>query len=67
VASTHIGFGGIEGAGWVSFTLAIPVLIRGRPSIVPGEVPGESMERANTYERLGERHSQQFSAKEGFV
>jgi hypothetical protein len=47
--------------------LAISDLIRGRPDILPGEVPNESMGVANTCERLGERHSQQFSAKEGFV
>jgi hypothetical protein len=55
------------GAGWVSFTLAISGLVRGRPNILPGKVPNESTGVANTCERLGERRSQQFSAKEGFV
>jgi hypothetical protein len=42
-------------------------LVRGRLDILPGEVLSESMRVANTCERLGERHSQQFLAKEGFV
>jgi hypothetical protein len=42
-------------------------LVRERPSILPGKVPSKSMVVANTCERLGERHSQQFLAKEGFV
>jgi hypothetical protein len=37
------------------------------PDFLSGEVPSESMGVANTSERLGERHSQQFSAKERFV
>jgi hypothetical protein len=54
-------------AGWVSFTLTILGLVRGSPDILPGEVPSESMGGANTCERLGERHSQLFSARERFV
>jgi hypothetical protein len=55
------------GAGWISFTLAILGFVRGSPNILPDKVPSEFMGVANTYERPGERHSQQFSAKEGFV
>jgi hypothetical protein len=47
--------------------LAILGLVRGRPDILTGEVPNVSMEVANTCKRLGEKHSQQFLAKEGFV
>jgi hypothetical protein len=43
--------------------LAISGLVRGRPDILPGECP----KVANTCERLGERYSKQFLAKEGFV
>jgi hypothetical protein len=45
----------VQGHAWSS---------TGRPDILPGEVPGESMGIANTCERLGERHSQWFSIKE---
>jgi hypothetical protein len=47
--------------------LAVSGLVRGRPDILPGKVPSESTVVANTCERPGERHSQQFSAKERFV
>jgi hypothetical protein len=47
--------------------LTISHFVRGRPNILPGEVSSESMGIAKTCERLGERHSQQFSAKEGFA
>jgi hypothetical protein len=52
------------GAGWVNFTLTILSLVRGSPDILPGKVPTESMGVANTCERLGENHSQQFLGKE---
>jgi hypothetical protein len=46
--------------------LAISGLIRRRPDILPSEVQ-VAMGVANTCERPGERYSQQFLAKEGFV
>jgi hypothetical protein len=55
------------GAGWVSFILGILGLARGRSNLLPGEASSGSMWVANTYERLGERQSQQSSAQVGFV
>jgi hypothetical protein len=55
------------GAGWVSFILVILGLVRGRFNLLPGEASNESMGVANTCRRLGERQSQQSSAKVGFV
>jgi hypothetical protein len=36
------------------FTLALQGFIRGRPDILPGKVPNESIGVANTCERQGE-------------
>jgi hypothetical protein len=47
--------------------LVILGLVRGGFNLLPGEASVESMGVANTYGRLGERQSQQFSAKVGFV
>jgi hypothetical protein len=47
--------------------LAILGLVRGKHNISPGQVPCEFMGITNAYERLGERHSQQFLAKKEFV
>jgi hypothetical protein len=53
------------GAGWVSFTLVILDLARGGSNLLPGEALGESLRVANNCGRLGERQSQQSSAKVG--
>jgi hypothetical protein len=55
------------GAGWVSLILVILGLIKGGFNLLPGEASSESMAVANTCGRLGERQSQQTSAKVGFV
>jgi hypothetical protein len=55
------------GAVWVSFTLVILGLVRRGFNLLPGEASSESMGVANTCGRLGERQSQQSSAKVVFV
>jgi hypothetical protein len=55
------------GAGWVSSILVILGFVTGGFNLLPGEASSESMGVANTCGRLGERQSQQSSAKERFV
>jgi hypothetical protein len=54
-------------AGWVSFILVILGLVRRGFNLLPDEASSEPMGVAHTRGRLGERQSQQSSAKVGFV
>jgi hypothetical protein len=55
------------GAGWVSSMLVILGFVKGGFNLLSGETSSESMGVANTCGRIGERQSQQSSAKVGFV
>jgi hypothetical protein len=55
------------GAGWISSMLVILGFVTGEFNLLPGETSSASMNIANTCGRLGERQSQQSSAKGGFV
>jgi hypothetical protein len=55
------------GAGWVSSILVILGFVKRGFNLLPDETSSESMGVANTCGRLGERQSQQSSAKVGFV
>jgi hypothetical protein len=55
------------GTGWVSSILVLLGFVKRGFNLLTGEISSQSMGVANTCGRLGERQSQQSSAKEGFV